>query len=75
MTTQPLIDYLEARDYLLRGDRAEAIASLERALGSQPGNPVIARSLELLLDYQSLPGEVALGILRTELRKPTRDRP
>ena len=73
MSTQPLIDYLEARDRLLQGDRAAAIEALEKALGSQSGNPVIARALEQLLDHRSLPGEVALGILRTELRKPSRD--
>lgn len=66
MSTQPLIDYLEARDLFFKGNRAEAIAALERALGSQPGNLVIANSLEKLLDYRALPGEIVLKLISRE---------
>lgn len=68
MSLRPLIDYLEAKEAFARGRRAEAVAALERALGSPANNPVIARSLEELLDHRSLPGEVAMGILRSRLR-------
>lgn len=66
MTTQPLIDYLEAREFLLQGERAEAIAALERALGSPPGNPVLGGSVERLLDHRALAGEVVLHLVAYE---------
>ena len=69
MSLDPFVHYLNAREALQRGDRATAIGELEQALGSPAGNLVIEREVEHLLDHRSLPGEVALGLVRSELRK------
>jgi hypothetical protein len=68
-SVEPLKRYLAARDALARGDRDEAAAAAEEALGSQEGNAFIRRNLERLLDHETLAGESALDLVRVEMNQ------
>lgn len=69
---EPMIDYLEARRLLEQGDRAGALASLAAAVGADAPNLVLDENLERFLDHRSMPGEVALELVKTEVQRRKR---
>ena len=71
MSDTPLLLYLHAKDALKGGDRATAARLLAECFGAEVPTPVIENAVDKLLDHDSLPGEVALGLLAGEVRKRT----
>ena len=68
-TTKPLKLYLEALGNYNRGDREAAARKLAEAFGAKEPTPVITSSLDKFLNYGSMPNDVALQIIATEVAK------
>ena len=68
-TSEPLRLYLEALESYNQGNRETAAQKLAEAFGAKEPSPVITNSLDRFLNYGSMPNDVALQIIATEVSK------
>ncbi|MBA7516365.1 hypothetical protein ES705_08413 [subsurface metagenome] len=68
-SASPIKLYLEALEAYNRGEEEGAAQKLAEALGAKEPGPVIINSLDKFLNYGSMPNDVALQIVATEVSK------
>ena len=66
MNTRPLHAYLEAREALARGERAEAATLLAKAFGAERSTAPIEENLHQLLAVQGPAQELAMDLMLHE---------
>jgi len=68
-TSKPLRLYLEALESYNQGNRETAAQKLAEAFGAKEPSPVITGSLDRFLNYGSMPNDIALQMIATEVSK------